>query len=550
MVPQSDHFLSLLFRITSKCQTIVPKLLIPRRSLRSWLLHADRASAFLIAILLLLTLTTKHTMANMECSMISQTFTQEDSQREQGTAESLRSAIKKYEETLLLRRAVEDRAGEAVLLNQIGTAYDHLGEKRQALHCFLQALPLLRGLGDGKGEARAAVRISDLYREIGDMKKALVYLDIALQVNRATYDRTGEAAVLTALGNRYNTLGERERALGYYNKALGLWRAIADRTGEASTLDRMAKAYMLEDQPKKALVYLEQALTLHRIVGDRRNEAHTLHNISWAYHTLGNEPKALDYNNQGLSLMQAVGDRRGEAAIFTNLGWIQELSGNPQKALDYYNRALPVMQATGDWNEEANTLYRLANVERDRSRLSKARAHIEAALAVTQSVRSTVTSGELRASYSATVQRYHEFYIDLLFRLHERTPSEGYDVEALRANEHARARGLLDLLAEAQVDIRKGVDTALLNRERELQRLITAKTDSRIRLLNGKHTEQQTRDAAQELADLVTAYREIETKIRASSPHYAALNSTTSAHTVRDSTTSRRRYDFAGVCAR
>ena len=42
-------------------------------------------------------------------------------------------------------------------------------------------------------------------------------------------------------------------------------------------------------------------------------------------------------------------------------------------------------------------------------------------------------------------------------------------------------------------------------------------------LLNGRHTEQQARDAAQELANVVSAYREIETTIRASSPHYAAL---------------------------
>jgi CHAT domain-containing protein len=522
IVPQSDHFLSLLFRITSRRKTLLRKLVIPHLRLRLLLLNANRASAFLIAILVL-TLTPKHTTANMECRLVDRAFIQEDSSRQQGTAESLKSAIKKYEDTLLLRRAAEDHAGEAVLLNKIGDAYDHLGEKQQALHCFLKALPLLHALGDGKGEARAAVRISDIYSDIGDMKKALVYLDIALQVNRATYDRVGEAAVLTALGNRYNRLGERERALGYYNKALGLWRAVADRSNEASTLDRMGKAYMFEDQPQKALLHFEQALTLHRTLGDRRNEAYALHNMSWAYHTLGDRPKALDYNTQALSLMQSVGDRRGEAAIFTNMGWVHELSGNPQKALDYYNRALAVMQATADWHGEANTLYRLANVERDQSRLSKARTHIEAALSVIQSVRSTVTSTESRASYSATVQRYHQFYIDLLFRLHERNPSEGYDAEALRANEHARARGLLDLLAEAQVDIRKGVDPALLNRERELQRLITAKTDSRIRLLNGKHTEQQARDAAQELADLVSAYREIETMIRASSPHYAAL---------------------------
>ncbi len=495
MVPQSDHFLSLLFRVTSKLKLVVPLML---------------------AIMLLLTLTGKHTMANMEWRI------QEQSLHEQGP-ESLKSAIEKYEKMLLLRRAAEDRAGEAVLLNQIGDAYDRLGDKQQALHYFLQALPILHAIGDGKGEARIAVCISNTYREIGDMKKALVYLDIALQVNRANYDQAGEAAVLTALGNQYNTLGENERALGYYNKALGLWRAVADRSGEASTLGKIGKAYMLQGQPQKALVYFEQALTLHRTVGDRRNEAYVLHNISWAYHALGNEPKTLDYNNQALSLMHTVGDQRGEAAIFTNMGWVHEVAGNPQKALDYYNRAIPILQATGDWNGEANTLYRLGNVERDQSQLLKARSHIEAALSVTQSVRSTVTSGELRASYSATIQRYHEFHVDLLFRLHERSPSEGYDAEALRANEHARARGLLDLLAEAQVDIRKGVDTGLLNRERELQRLITARTDSRIRLLNGRHTEQQARDADQELADLVSAYREVETTIRASSPRYAAL---------------------------
>jgi len=510
MIPQSDLLLSLPFRV-------VPKLVIPRLTLLLSLLN-NRASAFRVAILVLLALTPTHMMASIDQASI-----QEDSLRERGTAESLKRAIKKYEDLLLLKRAAEDRAGEAVLLNQIGDAYDQLGDKHQALHYFLQALPLLHALGDGKGEAQVAVSISNTYREIGDMKKALVHLDLALQVNRATYDRAGEAAVLTALGTQYSTLGERERALGYYNKALGLWRAVADRSGEASTLGKMGKAYMLEDQPQKALVYFEQALALHRTVGDRRNEAYALHNISWTYHALKDLPKTLDYNNQALSLMQTVGDRRGEAAIFTNMGWVHEQSGNPQNALDYYNRALPLMQATGDWNGEANTFYRLANVERDQSQLSKARSHIEAALSVTQSVRRTVTSGELRASYSATIQRYHEFYIDLLFRLHERSPSEGYDAEALRANEHGRARSLLDLLAEAQVDIRKGVDTGLLNRERELQRLITAKTDSRIRLLNGKHTEQQARDADQELADLVSAYREIETKIRALSPHYAAL---------------------------
>jgi hypothetical protein len=51
-------------------------------------------------------------LANIECRLLDRTFLQEDSPRKQGTAESLKSAVKKYEVTLLLRRAAGDHAGE------------------------------------------------------------------------------------------------------------------------------------------------------------------------------------------------------------------------------------------------------------------------------------------------------------------------------------------------------------------------------------------------------------------------------------------------------
>jgi tetratricopeptide (TPR) repeat protein len=47
------------------------------------------------------------------------------------TAESLRSALKKYEEALPLWRSVNDRAKEAKTLHNIGDVYDSLGEKPQ-----------------------------------------------------------------------------------------------------------------------------------------------------------------------------------------------------------------------------------------------------------------------------------------------------------------------------------------------------------------------------------------------------------------------------------
>lgn len=483
---------------------------------------ANRIMTFLTGMLLILTVNCE-ALAGQDKSHIEaeQAFRQAELLRGQETVESLKSAIVKYEESSVLSRTLGDHRGEVRALNNIGEIYDGLGEKYKALGYFSRILPLCRKLNDRLGEARAAVRLSELYKDLGEMQKALDYLEIALQLNRAARDPGGEAAVLTALGSQYVSLGDSRKALDFYTQALVLWRAVGDRSAEAKALGGMAKACIFQYQRRRALRYHMQALSLHRILGDRRNEAHTLHNIAWTYYTLGKKKEALDYNGQALPLMQAVGDRWGEAAIYTNLGWINELSGEPQKALDYYQRALPM--ATGDWEGEANTLYRLANVERDLDHLPKARAYIERALAITESLRRTVANRKLRASYAAFIQQYHEFYVDLLFRLHQHSPSEGYDITALEASERARARGLLELLAQAGVDIRQGVDPALIEQERNLQRLITDKTDRQIRVLNSKHTEQQASEARKELAELVSAYLEVEAKIRTASPHYTAL---------------------------
>jgi CHAT domain-containing protein len=452
-----------------------------------------------------------------------QALVQAELLRGQGTAESTKKAIAKYEESILLSRAGEDRLSEARALNNLGEIYYGLGEKQTALEYFEQVLHLSRTLNDPKAVALAAVRVSEAYTDLGEMQKALDYLETARQLNRSSQDPVTEAAVLTAFGNRYTSLGESDNALNVYRRALKLWRSAGDRRNEANTLAGMAKASQFVDQPHRALGYYEDALQLQQLMGDRRGEAHTLHGIAWTHYTLGNKQKTLDYNAKALSLMKSFGDRWGEAAILTNLGWINELSGERQQALNYYREALPIMQETGDWDGEANTLYRLANVESQLDHLREARAYVQSALVITESLRAKVTNRRLQLSYAVRVRMYHEFYIDLLYRLHKRSPLEGFDAASLEASERARARSLLELLAEANVDIRRGVDKQLIEHERNLQKLITEKTDRRIRVLNSKHTEQQAAEVTRELGELMSFYHDVEAKIRNASPHYSAL---------------------------
>ncbi|MEO1378501.1 MAG: CHAT domain-containing protein, partial [Cyanobacteria bacterium J06635_10] len=153
-------------------------------------------------------------------------------------------------------------------------------------------------------------------------------------------------------------------------------------------------------------------------------------------------------------------------------------------------------------------------------------SRIEKTIKLVENIRSNVDRRQLRTSYFASVQKYYEFYIDLLMQLHEKYPSKGYNTEALHLSERARSRSLIELLAEANVDISKGVNSELIERERNIQKKLNAAEFKRVQSLKNLesgYTNKQLEKIKQEIQSLLTQLDEIQAQIRAKSPQYAAL---------------------------
>ena len=161
-------------------------------------------------------------------------------------------------------------------------------------------------------------------------------------------------------------------------------------------------------------------------------------------------------------------------------------------------------------------------MERDQGHLTEARKHAEEALSLVEQVRSKAGAQEDRASYFATQQSMGEFYIDLLMRMHKQDPAAGYDAEAFQAAERERARSLLEMLAEAQVDIRQGVDPKLLQREHEIAGLLSSNAQ-RLLTLRGAGTEEKAAALKKEISQLESESQQVELAIRKSSPQYSAM---------------------------
>lgn len=435
----------------------------------------------------------------------------------------IQTAVVHFKRALPLFQAEADRLGEARALNYLGGASDISGDLQAALRYYDQALQIFRAEKDQRSEAILLNNIGKIYFDFADWQKALEYYNLALSLYGTVDNQRSAAITLRNIGSVHVYLGDPQKALGYHEQALRLQKTVGDKAGEALTLTLMGFAQARLDNPQKALAYYNQALELQRAAGDRRWEAITLGTIGATYSTIGDQEKALEYNQQSLQLIRAVGDRRYEAMALGHIGEAYVLSGQPEKGKDYYNQALVLFRSLDDRNSIARMLQGLARAERGMNNLSAARSRIEEALSEVEKVRARIGSQQSRASYLATLQTAYGFYIDLLMQMHRLNPAAGHDAEALQISERARTRSLLEMLTEAHVDIRKGVDTALIERERTLSQQLNAKAERLVQALGQPSGKERAALLNKEISELEDQYQQAQAAIRKASPAYAAL---------------------------
>src|SRR5215813_8305321 len=321
------------------------------------------------ATLCLLTLTLL-TLVKMESRVFAQDAAQGDNKRaaasianddgerlrKQGTAESLRKAIVKYEEALSLWRSVGDQSGEAETLTSAGQALNYFGERQKAIEYFQRAIALWKAVGDVRGQAKAISGVVEVYYALGAHRQALDYLNQSLLLQRSLKDQGGEAKTLKDIGVIYHALGDPQKALEYYQQALPMLRAAGDRDGEASALNNIGAAFRVMGEPQQALAYYKQALSLQRAVGAPRGTALMLTNIRALYYRLGDAQQALDYYDQALPLRREAGDRAGQAITLTGIGAAHLSLGDPQQAMEYLKQALSLSEGGQSRSEEAQAL--------------------------------------------------------------------------------------------------------------------------------------------------------------------------------------------------
>ncbi|MBD2604662.1 CHAT domain-containing protein [Scytonema hofmannii FACHB-248] len=485
-------------------------------------------------------------------------------------------AFEKYNQALAIFEKTSNLPAQAQILNHIASLHQKLGKYEEAIKNLDKARKLLEKVeGAFFQQASIVASIGDVYGISGDYQTAIQYYQQA----RTLYYKAGDTKL-------DKSLGDYQSSINYYTKALDIYKQIGDKPQQAITHGFIGSVYEISKNYGKALISYEQALVLLnkedyqseiltlrgmvRIYNSMKNYSKALETAKSAlflskgkgkneefkslsvladvYYSNGDYQKALEIYQTVLLYFQQAGFRLDEADILSNIGMTYTLSNQHQLAINTYNEELKLRRTLKNGTDEADALYGIAINQRELGKLEAALPNIEEAIKIVENIRGNVQSQDLRTSYFATVQGYYKFYIDLLMELHKKDPSKICEFTtkdqntnkdiiikdkckavALHISERSRARGLVELLTEARANIRKGANPELLAEESRLQALINTKEKlrqeivSNIEKINNPIYKARADKFQTEIDELLSQQKQLETKIRQSSPKYANL---------------------------
>jgi CHAT domain-containing protein/Flp pilus assembly protein TadD len=370
----------------------------------------------------------------------------------------------------------------AEISNCLGILAEHRGDLEHAEQYTQQTLSIGEKLGRPKaGTAAMLVNLGAIAQARGDFIAAERYLKESLSITE------GIGPSLSISAAAHNNLGSVMVDEGKLNEAgqhLELALAMKKKRGPdnirvASTLAELGRLAFKHDDLPKAAEYLEQALAIQRNASpESTSVAETLAELAATNLKAGDLAKAEQHFTEAASIREKLAPASaGYGEVLAGLGSIRLRQGKLDQATTLYGKAIAVLESQVSQlggGSESRSIFRVANAN------------------------------------------YYRDYVSLLV-------SQGNADLGLDFLERSRARTLLELLDAAHADIRKGVDSALVAQQKSLETDISAKMDHRARLMEKKQSTDPASAVDKEIAGLVAQYEDVKTKIRASSPEYAAL---------------------------
>jgi tetratricopeptide (TPR) repeat protein len=397
--------------------------------------------------------------------------------------------------------------------------WSRLGRFEPALEDCGRARDLAERSGDGELEARVHFQLGTVYSRRALYRLSVAETERALELERR-HGRARQqlAGVLNSMGVEYAAVGRLREATDAYEEGLAVARAVSDTSTAGVIISNLAGLRAYTGRLDLAIELMEEALGYAAAVGDSATIVYARNSLADYYLKAGNRTEARTQLTASLAVGAAQVPAIYRVIAFVNLGLIEIADGRAGEGEATLERALPMAVSGGFGLERFEIHSALAGLAMSRREVGSARRQTAMARTIADSiaspdveVRVLELDGRLREIEGrADAPRRFLEAIDLLeswrgrlalgdlalgiveprWSVYEgavRTLLAAGDAQAAFAvGERARARMLLEIMAERQAGGRAHVGAALKQRLRERHQERSGTTDSVRRALDAE----------------------------------------------------------------
>ena len=354
------------------------------------------------------------------------------------------SALTEASSAAQIARATHDPKLEARAYHAMGRIHSLSGHYRNALASNQRALDIENSYGATLRET--SLELSELgidYRHLGRFTDAVAAYDSALKIGRKLGNPEGIARVEFNLATIRMATGESDEALTLLNDALGRAEQIGEVRGVAFIHGGLADLYFRAHAYKAAREHFQKALAINRVAKLPYGEVQNLEGIGRVDLAEGHAAQALPTLRAALAIADSAPYGQERASTRAALARASAATGARQQALNWANQALRIADSLGDPAAELEARS-ARGVALEAARSSEAATGYLSAINLLESWRGRLTLGDLRMGVADSHIDVYEGAIRSLL-------ARGLAEEAFQVAERARARLLLELMAEHDV---------------------------------------------------------------------------------------------------
>jgi len=469
-------------------------------------------------------------------------------------------AEKYHKKALGIFDQIKDYKTKADVLYNIGTEFTAKGESQKGLKYMEQSLAVYRELNLEKDIADTEHMMGLMYVRIGEAEKGKVFLDRSLKVFRKLSDRYNEGINLLNLSTAYSALGNTSKRFESLQKSLEIAREVGHKILEAYDLQQIGTIYAESNMLDRALIYFQESLALSEQLGIKRNIFHARTQIANLYADKGDIDKGIAYGLETLKLIKESPFRQVEAIQQKDIGEFYSLKSDWENARKYKLHSLQTIHQIEDRQAEAQVLASLSVVYTKLDSLETAKNYAEMAIALAQTnkllpdlwyaqysqglvhdklqqeqealtyymesintletIRDQISSEELRSGFLGKKMDIYDVTLEQFNKLWHKTNDREYETKSFEYAERAKAKTLLEILAESNANIRQHINPVLLKQMEQVNRDISSLIAELQKIEPEKPGYQKIH---RELEEKEQQFAKLKLKIRRDNPAFAEL---------------------------